>query len=63
MKLRRLGASGLSVSEICLGTMMFGERTDEAEATRIVASASTFSRPDFTCIAFDADQASGRAAR
>ncbi len=39
MKLQRLGASGLSVSEICLGTMLFGERTDEAEATRIVASA------------------------
>jgi aryl-alcohol dehydrogenase-like predicted oxidoreductase len=27
------------VSEICLGTMMFGDRTDEAEAGRIVASA------------------------
>jgi aryl-alcohol dehydrogenase (NADP+) len=27
------------VSPICLGTMMFGDRTDEAEAARIVASA------------------------
>ncbi len=39
MKTRRLGASGLQVSEICLGVMMFGDRTDEAEAGRIVASA------------------------
>jgi aryl-alcohol dehydrogenase (NADP+) len=34
-----LGASGLSVSPICLGTMMFGERTDLDEAARIVAHA------------------------
>src|SRR5688572_10004882 len=39
MKTRQLGASGLNVSEICLGTMMFGDRTDEAEAGRIVSSA------------------------
>ena len=39
MKTRQLGASGLHVSEICLGTMMFGDRTDEAEAARIVDSA------------------------
>ncbi|MDB5805047.1 MAG: NADP-dependent oxidoreductase [Betaproteobacteria bacterium] len=39
MEYRRLGASGIRVSPICLGTMMFGERTDEAEAGRIVASA------------------------
>jgi len=36
---RRLGRSGLLVSPICLGAMMFGERTDQAEAARIVASA------------------------
>ena len=36
---RNLGNSGLKVSRICLGTMMFGDRTDEAEAGRIVASA------------------------
>ncbi len=39
MKTRQLGASGLRVSEICLGTMMFGDRTDEVEAGRIVAAA------------------------
>ena len=32
MKLRKLGRSGLSVSPICLGTMMFGGPTDEATA-------------------------------
>lgn len=36
---RNLGRSGLKVSPLCLGTMMFGDRTDEAEAARIVASA------------------------
>lgn len=39
MKYRILGRSGIRVSEICLGTMMFGGPTDEAEATRIVAHA------------------------
>jgi aryl-alcohol dehydrogenase-like predicted oxidoreductase len=39
MDYRNLGRSGLKVSPICLGTMMFGDRTDEAEAGRIVASA------------------------
>ncbi|MBK5104011.1 MAG: aldo/keto reductase [Burkholderiales bacterium] len=39
MKYRNLGNSGLKVSRICLGAMMFGERTDAAEAERIVASA------------------------
>ena len=39
MQRRRVGASGLQVSAICLGTMMFGDRTDEAEAGRIVAAA------------------------
>lgn len=36
MEYRRLGASGLEVSPICLGTMMFGGRTDEKAAARIV---------------------------
>jgi len=40
MELRRLGESGLEVSVICLGTMMFGDRTDAATAQRIIASAS-----------------------
>jgi aryl-alcohol dehydrogenase-like predicted oxidoreductase len=39
MKYRALGASGLKVSPICLGTMQFGSNTDEAEAARIVGSA------------------------
>jgi aryl-alcohol dehydrogenase-like predicted oxidoreductase len=39
MDYRFLGKSGLKVSPICLGTMMFGDRTDAAEAGRIVGSA------------------------
>jgi aryl-alcohol dehydrogenase (NADP+) len=35
---RALGASGLKVSKLWLGTMMFGDRTDEAEAARIVGA-------------------------
>jgi aryl-alcohol dehydrogenase-like predicted oxidoreductase len=36
---RRLGASGLEVSSLCLGTMNFGSRTDAATAQRIIDSA------------------------
>ena len=39
MQSRRLGNSGLEVSVLCLGTMMFGDRTDAAEAKEIVAHA------------------------
>jgi aryl-alcohol dehydrogenase-like predicted oxidoreductase len=39
MRYRRLGKSNLKVSTLCLGTMMFGDQTDQAEAGRIVASA------------------------
>jgi aryl-alcohol dehydrogenase-like predicted oxidoreductase len=39
MQYRNLGRSGLKVSPICLGTMMFGGPTDEATAGRIVGSA------------------------
>ena len=39
MKYRNLGRSGLKVSPICLGTMMFGGPTDETTAHRIVARA------------------------
>jgi aryl-alcohol dehydrogenase-like predicted oxidoreductase len=39
MEYRPLGRSGLNVSPICLGTMMFGDRTDYTEAARIVAGA------------------------
>jgi aryl-alcohol dehydrogenase-like predicted oxidoreductase len=39
MDYRYLGRSGLKVSEICLGTMMFGGVTDEATSRCIIASA------------------------
>ncbi len=39
MEYRTLGRSGLMVSPVCLGTMMFGDRTDAAESGRIAASA------------------------
>jgi aryl-alcohol dehydrogenase-like predicted oxidoreductase len=39
MQYRQLGRSGLKISPICLGTMMFGGPTDEATAARIVAKA------------------------
>jgi aryl-alcohol dehydrogenase (NADP+) len=39
MEYRRVGVSGLMVSPICLGTMNFGDRTDKAEAGRIVGAA------------------------
>ena len=39
MEYRRLGSSGLKVSEVCLGTMTFGHGTNAAEAERIVQAA------------------------
>ena len=39
MHYRNLGKSPLMVSRLCLGTMMFGDRTDKAEAGRILAHA------------------------
>ena len=39
MKYRQLGRSGLKVSPICLGTMMFGGPTDEPTSARIIAKA------------------------
>jgi aryl-alcohol dehydrogenase (NADP+) len=36
MRYRVLGTSGIRVSELCLGTMMFGGPTDEAEARRMM---------------------------
>jgi aryl-alcohol dehydrogenase-like predicted oxidoreductase len=32
MEYRYLGRTGLQVSELCLGTMSFGDRTDEETA-------------------------------
>jgi len=39
MKTRRLGRSGLTVSEICMGTMTFGAQADEAESHAILDKA------------------------
>ncbi len=39
MTYRRLGRSGLTVSRLVLGAMMFGGRTDESEARRIIDDA------------------------
>ncbi len=39
MDYRRMGRSGLKVSEICLGTMTFGHGTDAAGAEQIVGAA------------------------
>ncbi len=39
MEYRTLGRSGLKVSPLCLGTMMFGGPTPDDEAARIVADA------------------------
>lgn len=39
MKYNRLGASGLKVSELCLGTMTFGQSTDRGEAASILDAA------------------------
>lgn len=39
MESRRLGRSGLKVSPLCLGAMMFGDQTDEETSRRIVDKA------------------------
>lgn len=39
MDYRKLGRSGLKVSPLCLGTMMFGGPTDEATSARIIGMA------------------------
>jgi len=36
MEYRSLGRTGVKVSQICLGTMMFGGKADKAESNRIV---------------------------
>jgi len=40
IKIRRLGQTGLKVSEICLGTMTFGHQSDEAAAFAILDRAA-----------------------
>ena len=47
MEYRNLGRSGLKVSPICLGTLMFGGPTDEALSARIVGKAR---EAGFNCI-------------
>ena len=39
MQYKRLGRTGLKVSELCLGTMVFGSQVDGAEATSILKAA------------------------
>lgn len=39
MKIRRLPHSNLEVSEVCLGTLNFGDQLDEAQSTAILDSA------------------------
>ena len=36
MKYRKMGRTGLMVSEVCLGTMTFGNQIDEAESTKLI---------------------------
>ena len=36
MKSRRLGKSAIYVSDICMGTMTFGNQADEATAHRVL---------------------------
>ncbi len=36
MQTRNIGRSGLTVSRLCLGTMMFGGPTDEKASRRII---------------------------
>ncbi len=40
MQIRRLGGTGLKVSEICLGTMTFGQQADEATSFAILDKAA-----------------------
>ena len=39
MEYRNLGHSGVKVSVLCLGAMMFGGRTDEQASQQIIARA------------------------
>ena len=41
MQYKKLGKTGLKVSEICLGTMTFGDQVGETEAINIVKRAAT----------------------
>ena len=41
MQIQRLGRSGLTASELCIGTMLFGRATEGPEARRILAEGTT----------------------
>jgi len=40
MKIKRLGRTGLKVTEVCLGTMTFGHQCDEAASFAIMDEAA-----------------------
>lgn len=58
MKYRRLGRSGLQVSEMSVGTMNFGGPTDETESFRIIDMAMDRGINLFDCADVYADGAS-----
>ena len=49
MKTKRLGRTGLKVSELCFGTMSFGGDADEAESGRIYAACRNAGITFFDC--------------
>jgi aryl-alcohol dehydrogenase (NADP+) len=49
MKIRRMGRTGLKVSEICLGTMTFGHQCDEATSRAIMTRAANEGVSFFDC--------------
>ena len=40
MKMKKMGKTGLKVSEVCLGTMTFGKQADESTSYAIMSSAA-----------------------
>jgi len=63
--LHRLGRTGLTVSRLCLGTMQFGSRMEEADAKRMVAHAAdhgvNFIDTADTYVAGKSEEITGRA--
>lgn len=64
LRRRQLGTAGPEVSELCLGTMMFGDQTGEAEAReivgRFVAAGGNFIDTADTYAAGDSERMLGR---
>ena len=46
MEYRNLGRTGVKVSSLCLGTMMFGRSANEQDSIAIVHAALTFALVD-----------------